>query len=185
MSEIQAVKRALAEIAEETALTRLADRFLTPDEVENLRREHVRRIDTPASFSDYLALLIDGQLASLYPEVVAKLERIGEPQADNELPAFFDLAGLTPMQRGRVMKHFKAKVRYGGMVMTNSQMYVKFAAEGKQEGTTKVRQRYTNILGGYAYEDVDRPVYMLVHGNQRLDIPKMLYQVCTLPEVAP
>ena len=185
MSEAQSINRALTAIAEETALTRLADRFLTPDEVENLRQEHVRRIDTPASFSDYLAMLIDGQLSSLYPEAVAKLERIGEPQRGNEIPAFFDVSSLTPMQRGRVMKHFKSKIRYGGTVMTNSQMYVKFAPEGKQGGTTTGKQRYTNILGGYAYEDVDRPVYMLVHGKRRLDIPKMLYQVCTLPEVAP
>lgn len=185
MSEAQTIKRALAEIAEETALTRLADRFLTPNEVENLRQEHVSRIETPASFSDYLALLIDGQLVSAYPEAVAKLEQLNEPQRGDDLPVFFDVSSLTPMQRGRVIKHFNTKVRYRGIVITNSQMYMKFAAEGKQEGTTKVRQRYTNILGGYAYEDVDRPVYMLVHGNRRLDIPKMLYQVCTLPEVAP
>lgn len=185
MSEVQAVKRALAEIAEETALTRLADRFLTPDEVENLRQEHAGRIDTRASFSDYLALLIDGQLASLYPEAVAKLERIGEPQADDELPAFFELSGLTPMQRGRAENHLRSKIRYQGMVMKAGQMYRKFEPVGKKISTANTRKRYPTILGGYAYEDITKEVYMLVHGNRRLDIPKMLYQVCTLPEVAP
>lgn len=95
----------------------------------------------------------------------------------------FDLSKLGQLERGRAEKHLNAIVRYGGVVMRASAMYVQFSATHKRIIEQPYMKRVLRDWGsGRMYEKqlAYRTVHGLARSDQFLDIPKILYKVCLL-----
>jgi len=96
----------------------------------------------------------------------------------------FDTSKLSPMSRGRVEKHLKGLIRYQGTVMTNQNMYSLFLAVAKCHSVnTEEIDILSYGLSTGRTETKETHFYNLVSEDGfLLEIPKMLYDVCTLSE---
>jgi hypothetical protein len=125
-------------------------------------------------------------MTSMYQEAVRKLQVVGEApsQPQRVIPSYFDFSRLTPMQEGRARKSLDLVFRYHGDRMTRGAIYARFAPVAKRLGKKQLKRRYTNTFGATMHDWVEAPEYYLVNAQSAtLDVPKILYDICTLPVI--
>lgn len=96
----------------------------------------------------------------------------------------FNLIKLNPMERGRAEKHLALKVRYHGEAMTNREVYERFNPVARRVVYEAVERTVGYGIAGEPLKGIgEKAGYEILDADELiLDIPKVLYKVCCLPE---